>query len=136
MRQSELDPCVYWYHHLGNLSGTIALHVDDMILGGDRFFQEHVLKRLRETYPFKHWVQKKGEFLGRRLARKEDFSIEVDQQHYSNSVQTIFISKDRRKEKESRVTDAELKAFRGVLGTANWIVGSTRPDIAVLTAQL
>ena len=136
MRQSELDPCVYWYHHLGNLSGTIALHVDDMILGGDRFFQERVLKRLRETYPFKHWVQKKGEFLGRRLAQKEDFSIEVDQQHYSNSVQTIFISKDRRKEKESRVTDAELKAFRGVLGTANWIVGSTRPDIAVLTAQL
>ena len=39
--QSELDPCVFWYHHLGNLSGTIALHVDDMILGGDRFFREH-----------------------------------------------------------------------------------------------
>ena len=34
------------------------------------------------------------------------------------------------------MTDAELKAFRDVLGTANWIVGSTRPDIAVLTAQL
>ena len=94
------------------------------------------MKSLRETHPFKHWVQTKGAFLGRRLVQKEDFSIKVDQQHYSNSIQTIFISKDRRKEKESRATDAVLKAFRGVLGTANWIVGSTRPDIAVSTAQL
>ena len=136
MIQSELDPCIFWYHHNGSLSGVLALHVDDMIMGGNCHFQENVLKKLKETYPFKHWVKRKGDFLGRKLYQKEDFSIEVDQQSYSKSVQTIPISKDRRKEKDSPVTDYELKLFRGVLGTANWIVGTTRPDIAVLTAQL
>ena len=116
MRQGELDPCVLWYHNHDTLSGTIALHVDDMIMGGDRFFQEHVLNKLRETYPFKHWVQKKGEFLGRRLVQKEDFSTEVDQQTYSNSVQTILISKDRRKEKNHWWPMLNLKPLGMFLG--------------------
>ena len=55
MEQSKLDPCVYIKKGLRGVIGAIALHVDDMLMSGTREFEEDVLKKLRATYPFKHW---------------------------------------------------------------------------------
>ena len=40
MKQSELDPCVYYWYHDEGLEGIIALHVDDMVIGGTGKFHE------------------------------------------------------------------------------------------------
>ena len=136
MKQSEMDPCVFIYFHNNQLAGLIALHVDDMVVSGDSHFKAEVTDKLRNKYPFKHWVEKEGNFLGRKLRQQDDFSITIDQKEYANKVKTIEISKERRKQKEESITNKELQQFRGVLGAANWIVGSTRPDIAAQTAML
>ena len=52
MKQSELDPCVFYWHHEQRLQGTIALHVDDMVMGGTAKFHEVVLKKFEREIPF------------------------------------------------------------------------------------
>lgn len=97
MRQSELDPCTYHWFNGGVLQGLIALHVDDMIVGGTDQFHEQVLSRLKQRFPFKHWHVGSGKFLGRMLKQQEDGSIVIDQTDYANTVESIKISKDRRR---------------------------------------
>ena len=55
---------------------------------------------------------------------------------YASQVRSVHISKERRRLKDDRLTSRELTLFRGILGAANWLVSSSRPDIAVLNAVL
>ena len=118
------------------LDGIIALHVDDMACGGTNAFQENVIEKLRQIYPFKHCKKGQGKFLGRWLEQQEDGSIVSSQEEYAKNVQTVTISKERRKQKDDSLTTQEMHQFRGILGAANWLNGSTRPDLAAQTAIL
>lgn len=136
MKQSELDPCVFYWHHEGVLEGCISLHVDDMVIGGADRFHQMVLGPLKQRYPFKHWKIGGGMFLGKQLKQNEDCSIFCDQKEYAEKVQTIKLTKDRRKQKHEFITESERRKLRGVVGAANWMMGNTRPDIAVCNAFL
>lgn len=136
MRQSELDPCLFYWYDDEKLQGCVALHVDDMLIGGTNKFHEVVLSKLKQRYPFKHWKVGSGMFLGRRLNQLEDFSIVCDQKEYAEQVQTIHISKERRRQKQMPVTESERRKLRGVVGAANWMMSNTRPDIAAANAFL
>ena len=136
MKQSVLDPCVFFWFHEKQCQGIFAVHVDDILFGGTDLFHEKVVCNLKQRYPFKHWKQKHADFLGRRLIQHDDFSISIHQQEYAKQVKTANLNKERRKEKDEALTSKELQQFRAILGAANWIVGSTRPDIAAHTALL
>ena len=139
MHQSVLDPCVfYWYGNddVTALKGVIALHVGDMIIGGDSSFHATVLHNLKKRYPFKDWAEGQGDFLGRRLTQLADYSIRIEQSTYAKNIQTIDIGRERGKERDHSIDDKETQQLRAVLGAANWLVGSSRPDIGVHTALL
>lgn len=119
-----------------SLGGILAVHVDDMVCGGTAGFVDTVLKPLEKKYPFKHWKKGGGTFLGRNLQQQQDGSIVCDQSDYASKVQTINISKERRKQKDDALTPKELNQYRGIIGAANWVTGSTRPDIAAWTGLL
>ena len=136
MKQSDLDPCVYFWYADDRLQGLIALHVDDMIMCGSDLFHETVLSQLRVRYPFKHWKAGGGKFLGRMLTQRSGGSIVCSQKEYAEHVETISLTKERRKQKDEPVTPSERKKLRGVIGAANWLMGSTRPDIAVQAGLL
>ena len=74
--------------------------------------------------------------MGRWLQQQEDFSIVCSQEDYANQVQTVEISKERRKQRDDSLTSKEMQQFRGIIGAANWITNSTRPDLAAWTALL
>ena len=135
-KQSELDPCLFYWFHEQTCQGIFAIHVDDILFGGTKVFSDIVLKGLKERYPFKHWKQGTADFLGHRLIQHDDFSITIDQEKYSQSVRVAQISRDRRKKKDEPLNPKELQQYRAILGAANWIFGSTRPDIAAHTALL
>ena len=103
---------------------------------GSRVFQKEVLEALKKRFPFKHLVEKQAKFLGRRLSQLSDYSIVSDQQEYSEHVRDAYITKERRKMRDDRLTAAELTQFRGILGAANCLIASTRPDIAAVGAML
>ena len=75
MRQSELDPCCFRYYHDHELHGVLALHVDDMVFGGHMFSWRNIVKKMREKFPFKHWITQRGEFLGRPLDKRMIFRL-------------------------------------------------------------
>ena len=81
--------------HQGKLSGVIAFHVDDLIMGGGSRFEQEVLGALKERFPFKHWVTGEAKFLGRRLRQLSDFSIVSDQEAYAGQVRSVPIGRDR-----------------------------------------
>ena len=136
MKQSALDACCFYWHDGEKLSGVIAFHVDDLVMGGSVHFHELVLSKLRDRFPFKHWKTGKAKFLGRMLHQLADYSIVRDQEEYASQVRSVHISRERRKERHDMLTKQELTQFRGVLGAANWLVSSTRPDLAAQNASL
>ncbi|CAE7633612.1 GIP [Symbiodinium pilosum] len=134
---SKLDQCVYFCRSSdGVLQGIIALHVDDMACGGTQWFHDSVLRRLREAFPFKHFKKKAGDFLGRFLQQGEDFSIHVSQKEYAENLECIKVSRDRRKQRDAEVTEEERKQMRAALGELNWLVSSSRPDLAAFCSLL
>ena len=107
--QSAMDPCVFMYFapDLLETQGIIALHVDDMMLGGAEVFIKQVMELVRKKYPFKHFKVGSGEFLGRMVTQQEDFSIVVEQSDCASQIECIQISRDRRRQRESDVSEEE-----------------------------
>ena len=136
MRQSQLDPCCFYWFDRERLEGILAFHVDDLVFGGSQLFENLILPKLKQRFPFKHWQKGEAKFLGRRLIQKSDFSIVSDQKEYASQVSPAPISKDRRRQKNEPLSSREMTQYRGILGAANWLVSSTRPDIAATNAML
>ena len=128
MRVSKFDPCLFYYYCDDKLSGVVSLHVDDLCLGGDKHFHEHVIKPLKEMFPFKHWKVGHGEFLGKQLKQQADGSIIISQGEYATQQRGLEISRERRREKSEKISEDETQQMRGVLGSINWLVTGSRPD--------
>ena len=136
LRPSKFDPCVFWYFNGDEIEGVIALHVDDMILGGGEVFRKHVIEQLKGLYPFKHWKEGSGEFLGKVLKQEASGEIVISQMEYATELKGIHMSAARKKERGESVTDEERQQMRAVLGAVNWLVGGSRPDLAAWCSLL
>ena len=98
-RQSRMDSCLYYAysrHDPHELIGVIALHVDDMCLGGNEEFETRVLAPLKSKYPFKHWHKSKGMFLGKQLEQQSNYDIHVQQTEYAQTIQGVKLSIERK----------------------------------------
>ena len=132
-----MDPCTYFAKDGdGMLRGVLAIHVDDLVLGGDSYFYEHVVEPLKHKYLFKHWHEKGGDFLGKKVVQRDDFSIVISQKDYAGSVSPFKISKERRKQKPCQVDEHERSQMRALLGEFNWMTVSSRPDRAAICSLL
>ena len=136
LKQSLLDPCLYHYWRNGRMEGSLAVHVDDLITTGSAIFESNILKKLKEAFPFKHWKQNGGEFLGRRIVRNGDGSITIEQKEYCAKLKSIDLDRVRRRDKDDKLTEQEKSLLRGVAGGLNWLTTATRPDIAAQTARV
>ena len=135
-RQSQLDQCLFHWWKGQQLHGILCLHVDDMIVAGSESFHEEIIPRLKNSFPFKHWVDGQGQFLGRTLRQCDNGSIEIGQQEFCEKLQPCDISRERRRQKAERITDRETTQLRAITGAINWAVTSSRPDLAVANAVL
>ena len=131
MVQSKLDGCVFYKRNdHGELLGTIAFHVDDLLVGGTLEFYDGVFSELQRRYPFKHVKHDEGEFLGKYIRQLADGTLVIQQRGYAENISSIVISKERRRERDHDTTDMEKGQMRAVLGEINWLVSGTRPDLA------
>ncbi|CAE7519486.1 zdhhc15, partial [Symbiodinium sp. CCMP2456] len=135
-RASKFDPCLFYYYHNCKLGGVVSLHVDDLCLGGNKHFHEHVVKPLKDMFPFKHWKVGSGEFLGKQLKQQADGSITISQKSYAQQQKGLEISPERRREKHELITEEERQQMRGVLGSINWLVTGSRPDLGAWCSLL
>lgn len=134
-----LEPCVFLLvSHKGSkrtLHGIIGTHVDDGICGGDSFFHEQ-LNRLKQVLPFGSFKQQRFTFTGIALEQLPDFSISASQEEYVKQIAAIDIGKNRRLSPDSPISESELSKLRGVIGSLQYAVSNTRPDIAAKLGEV
>ena len=75
----------------GKIKGVPALHVDDMIIGGDRPESAASVARMREKLPFRKRRYGEGEFCGSLLKQKIDGVIEVTREAGSEGMMPVRV---------------------------------------------
>jgi hypothetical protein len=134
-----LEPCVFMLETGSGqnrvLHGVIGTHVDDGVCGGDQFFHDQ-LDALKKVLPFGSFKQRKFVFTGIHLEQLPDNSILASQQEYVRNIPAIDIGRPRRQTPDSPVNEAELSKLRGVIGSLQYAVTHTRPDMAAKLGEV
>ena len=132
-RTHPLEPCVFLLESSHGthrkIHGILGTHVDDGVCGGDEFFHQQ-LDKLKMVLPFGSFKQRKFTFTGIVLEQLPDFSVSCSQEEYVRQIPAIDIGRSRRTHPDSPVSESELSKLRGLVGSLQYAVTHTRPDIA------
>ena len=109
---SPFDPTVYLLYPKGSKkpAGSIGVHVDVGLCGGNEFFMEQ-LRKLEQRYPCRSKKNQSFVFTGKEMSHKEDFSIQLSQEKYVSKIEPIHISPERKGKPESSVTNDEQQSL-------------------------
>ena len=135
---SSLDPCLYLLrlHEDGPLEGVISLATDDMIHGGTEAHWKN-MEALRSKYKMGKFATGGGKFAGKQIEVLDDGKFLVHQQSYvEENMQLVPMTRDRKRRRYSKCTDAEITSLRRAIGELSWLAKETRPDIAGRVALL
>lgn len=130
-----LEPCVFMLYTQDHLHGILGMHVDDGVCGGDKLFLQKI-EALQQTLPFGSRKQDKFTFTGIQLEQLADFSIRASQSDYVHNIHPIDIGRSRRQTPEVEVTEVEKSKLRGLVGSLQYAVTHTRPDIAAKLGEV
>ncbi|CAE7299984.1 RE1, partial [Symbiodinium sp. KB8] len=130
-----LEPCVFMLYTEQQLSGVLGMHVDDGVGGGDARFNAK-LQELAKTLPF--GSRKTGEFVftGIHLQQLPDQSIKASQSSYVQNIPQIDIGRPRRLTPDALITEPERSKLRGLVGSLQYAVTHTRPDVAAKLGEV
>ena len=136
-QESGVAKALYLYYSDVGLEGILGVHVDDDIMAGSEFFMNDVIPRLRKRFNYGRWAMTEFMHTGRSVKQDlTDFSITVGQAEYSQSLQRIYLTADRRKEPHRPANSDEVSALRAGGGKVAWLVRNSRPDGAFKLARL
>jgi hypothetical protein len=113
----------------GGIHGILGVHVDDGIGGGDAVFQ-WAIAQLEARFPFGNKRQGSFTFTGIQVDQQANGDIILSQKEYIQDIPSISISKERRSNLQSEITQGELQSFRGLIGSLQFAATNTRPDIS------
>ena len=131
-----LEPCVFLLYSPENkLHGILGMHVDDGVCGGDQVFSQKI-EMLQKTLPFGSRKHDRFTFTGIHLEQLSDYSIRTSQSEYVRSIQQIDIGRGRRKTPEAEVTEGERSKLRGLVGSLQYAVSHSRPDMAAKLGEV
>ncbi|CAE7320417.1 GIP [Symbiodinium sp. KB8] len=130
-----LEPCVFLLYTNQRLNGILGVHVDDGVCGGDEHFLQQI-QALQAKLPFGSRKFQSFVFTGIHLEQFPDFSIRASQSEYVRNIQQIDIGRSRRQTPDSPVTEAERSKLRGLVGSLQYAVTHTRPDMAAKLGEV
>ena len=128
---SQLDQGLFLFQHDNQICGIITCFVDDMIYGGDSWFENNIITSLKNTFAIGTENNQAFSYVGINVKQNEDNSITIDQQSYVNSIAMMYLEGNR--SIDDQLTEAEKTQFRGLVGQLNWICGISCPEISFET---
>ena len=138
-RTHPLEPCAFILESgegsQRKLHGALGVHVDDGVGGGDEYFHQQI-QALSKVLPFGSFKTRKFVFTGIELEQLPDSSIRASQADYVHRILPIDIGKPRREQASSPVTDSEKSKLRGLVGSLQYAVTHTRPDLAAKLGEV
>lgn len=127
--KSGLDPSLFFHHHSGNLTGLMVAHIDDFLHAGDQSFDEGIVKQLSKRFLAGSNLEGEFKYVGYQISQRAH-GIVLDQNAYIDSVDLVKMSAEREMQKSDSLNPTELKQYRSIVGSLNWIVQGSRPDLA------
>ena len=121
------DGAVFTYVREGKLHGLVITNVDDLLMIGDKKFEDEVADKLQEEFRFSKVEEKSFTYCGCRIVTNEDGSIHLDQNEYIEELKKM---EDVNGSDERELTPKEKTESRGKVGALLWISLVTRPDIS------
>ena len=134
-KMHSLDNCVFLLYDRNELIGLCGVYVDDFLIAGrdnDPRWQE-AKRKLINLYSWGKWEKRIFHLCGVRYRQFKDFSISMDQEEYTMSLNeaNFQLPPDLKKQEIHRKLDGKgLKCLRAINGSLQWLVTNSRPDLA------
>ncbi|CAE7231149.1 GIP [Symbiodinium sp. CCMP2592] len=130
-----LEPCVFLLKTSNKLRGILGVHVDDGVCGRDEYFRQKV-EELQKVLPFGSRKHKSFIFTGIQLEQFPDFSIKASQSEYVHRIPSIDVGRPRRQNLDAPVNEDERTKLRGLIGSLQYAITHTRPDVAARLGEV
>ena len=145
--KSFVDPAVFMLRNpTGKLVGLMIVHVDDVMVSHDgSLFASEVVDQLRKRFPFGTWQRVCEESSGVSYCGKEIKAITRDGEEIITLAQNGFIDGRleqmdvplaRRAQLDDCASPEERTNYRSIVGSLQWVVTQSRPDMAFEVNQL
>ena len=128
-KKSDDDYGLFYLLKNGEIQGIIGLHVDDFIHAGNDYFNKVIMPQVLSIFQVGKSEQKNFLYTGFQLKQEND-SITLDQSAYVDRLKIPNLDAKRLLQLEEDMTEDELTLLRQMVGSLNWTVRSTRPDLA------
>ncbi|CAE7909111.1 putative transposon protein [Symbiodinium microadriaticum] len=129
--RSRLDPCLYFMREAGKLTGIVGVHVDDNATGGKADKYHRALELLKKRCEFRKWRLGNGDFCGANYNQDASSGeITMTQETFVGKLSPLRFSRARTQDKTSELTPDEVRCFRAINGSLNWLSTQPRPDLS------
>ena len=119
----------------GQLAGILGVHVDDDIGGGNAYYQSKI-DQIEAKFPFGSKKISNFTFTGMETNQQTNGNITMNQSAYVRKVKSIQIDPNRKTQPDLKVTEDERLFLRGVIGSLQYAVINTRPDLSSRLSML
>ena len=126
--QSKCDPALFYYKKNAQLCGLLVSHIDDFLHAGNDIFDSEIMDKLRNRFVAGKLVDSDFSYVGFRIIQDSQ-GVTLDQSDYVKKLNAGSIEPSRMVDKQSELTSKEYTLFRSIVGSMNWIVHGSRPDI-------
>ena len=125
---SRLDSSIFTYHQDG-LQGILMSHVDDFFWAGTQAFESLAINKIKDVFKISSENSSLFKYLGLDIQQTQNGVI-INQNKYAKDIEEILIDPKRLSNINSPLNEAEKTALRSAIGSLNWLVLQTRPDLA------
>ena len=129
------DKGLFYVFKDGILIGMVALHVDDFLHAGDKYFSEIIMPQVLSAFKVGKAESREFMYTGFYLKQQQD-GISFDQQKYVDNVKIPDIDVKRIDDRKRDMTQEELTLLRQITGVINWAARATRPELCFQTIDL
>ena len=127
-KKSYYDPSLFSKVDQQVCSGILVSHIDDFLHAGDLSFDESVTKKLCSRFLSGKNVETEFKYTGYQITQS-DAGIIMDQNSYIAEIPTVALSANREMQKNEHLNSEEATQYRSLVGSLNWLVQGTRPDL-------
>ena len=72
---SSIDPGLFYWTENNTLTGILACHIDEMIWGGNQYFKETIITKLKEIFNFGSEEMEEFTYIGIELKQNSYFNV-------------------------------------------------------------
>ena len=94
--------------------------VDNILWGGTDEFKAGVINCLGQVFTISSKFSQAFTYLSIEIHQNNDKSITIDQNIYDKAVQSILLTTNQLTEKDVKIPQEDISAFRSLVGQLNW----------------